>query len=94
MFPKGDTPQKAQDFYEYLQGHHETQNRVVTWDVDWTSLAWMWGFVFVLVLVLLLWVMQYRTTRQRTGIYPVDRSAAGHRKPPGLRRSSSWYSPP
>jgi len=73
MFPKGDTPQKAQDFYDYLQGHHETENRVVTWNVDWTSLAWLWGFVFVLVLVLLLWVMQYRTTRQRTGIYPVDR---------------------
>ena len=72
MFPKGDTPQKAQDFYEYLQAHHETENRVATWHVDWMSLAWMWGFVVVLVLVLLLWVKQYRTTRQRTGIYPVD----------------------
>ena len=49
MFPKGDTPQKAQDFYEYLQGHHETEHRVATWTVDWMSLAWMWGFVFVLV---------------------------------------------
>jgi len=26
----------------------------------------------VLVLTLLLWVKQYRTTRQRTGLYPVD----------------------
>jgi hypothetical protein len=72
MFPKGDSPEKARQFYDYLQGHHETENRVATWHVDWTSLAWMWGFVFVLVLALLLWVKQYRTTRQRTGIYPVD----------------------
>lgn len=73
MLPSGDSPQKARAFYEYLQGHHESQNRVATWHVDWTSLAWMWGFVFVLVFALLLWVAQYRTTRQRTGIYPVDR---------------------
>jgi hypothetical protein len=73
MLPKGDTPQKAQEFYNYLQAHHETDSRVVTWNVDWVSLAWMWGFVFVLVFILLMWVMQYRTTRQRTGIYPVDR---------------------
>jgi hypothetical protein len=73
MLPSGDSPQKARAFYDYLQAHHETESRVVTWHVDWTSLAWMWGFVFVLVFVLLLWVMQYRTTRQRTGIYPVDR---------------------
>jgi hypothetical protein len=73
MLPSGDTPQKARDFYEYLQGHHETEHRVATWHVDWTSLAWMWGFVAVLALVLLIWVKQYRTTRQRTGIYPVDR---------------------
>ena len=26
----------------------------------------------MLILVLLLWVKQYRTTRQRSGIYPVD----------------------
>jgi hypothetical protein len=73
MLPKGDTPQKAQEFYNYLQAHHETDSRVVTWNVDWVSLAWMWGFVFVLVFILLIWVMQYRTTRQRTGIYPIDR---------------------
>jgi hypothetical protein len=73
MLPSGDSPQKARAFYEYLQGHHETESRVATWNVDWTSLAWMWGFVFVLVFALLLWVMQYRTTRQRAGPYPVDR---------------------
>jgi len=73
MFPRGDTPEKAREFYLYLQGHHETENRVATWHVDWTSIAWMWGFLVVVVLALLLWVKQYRTTRQRTGIYPVDR---------------------
>jgi hypothetical protein len=72
-FPTGDSPQKAQEFYLYLQGHHETEHRVATWHVDWVSVAWLWGFVIVLVVALVLWVMQYRTTRQRTGIYPVDR---------------------
>jgi hypothetical protein len=71
-FPKGDSPQVAQDFYHYLQGHHETEARVATWHVDWISLAWLWGFVVVLVLALLVWTKQYRTTRQRTGIYPID----------------------
>jgi hypothetical protein len=73
MFPSGDTPEKARDFYQYLQGHHETEGRVETWHVDWLSIAWLWGFLIVLVVALLLWVKQYRTTRQRTGIYPVDR---------------------
>jgi hypothetical protein len=72
MFPKGDTPEKAREFYLYLQGHHETEGRVATWHVDWLSLAWLWGFLIVLVLALLLWVKQYRPTRQRTGIYPID----------------------
>ena len=72
MFPTGDTPEKARDFYLYLQGHHESEGRVATWHVDWMSLAWLWGFLIVLVLALLIWVRQYRTTRQRTGIYPID----------------------
>jgi hypothetical protein len=72
-FPEGDTPDKVRDFYLYLQGHHQTEGRVNTWHVDWTALAWLWGFVLVLVVALLFWVKQYRTTRQRTGIYPVDR---------------------
>jgi H+/Cl- antiporter ClcA len=70
--PSGDSPEKARQFFEYLQGHHETDYRVATWTVDWMSLAWLWGFVAVITLGLLLWVWQYRTTRQRTGIYPVD----------------------
>jgi hypothetical protein len=70
--PSGDTPEKAQDFYLYLNGHQETTHPIQTWHVDWMSLAWLWGFVLALVVVLLLWVRQYRTTRQRTGIYPVD----------------------
>ncbi len=70
--PKGDTPQKAEDYYHYLIAHHESEHRVVTWHVDWLSLAWLWGFVAALVLILLLWIWQYRTTRQKTGIYPID----------------------
>ena len=49
----------------------------MTWDVDWTALSWMWGFVIVLVLILVLWVRQYRSTRQVTGISPLD-SWAGY----------------
>lgn len=70
--PTGDSPEKVQDFYLYLQGHQETTRPVESWHVDWMSLAWLWGFVLALVIVLFLWVRQYRTTRQRTGIYPVD----------------------
>jgi hypothetical protein len=72
MMPSGDTPEKARQFYLYLQGHHESDGRIATWHVDWMSVAWLWGFVIVLVVGTLLWVRQYRTTRQRTGIYPVD----------------------
>ena len=70
--PKGDTPQKAHDYYQYLLSHHETERRSATWHVDWMSLAWMWGFVAALVLILLWWVGQYRTTRHKERIYPVD----------------------
>ena len=70
--PSGDSPQKAQAFYEYLQAHHETEHRVATWTVDWYGLAWLWGFVAALSLILIWWIWQYRTTRQRTGVYPVD----------------------
>jgi hypothetical protein len=72
MMPSGDTPEKARQFYLYLQGHHESDGRIATWHVDWMSLAWLWGFLIVLALGTLLWVKQYRSTRQRTGIYPVD----------------------
>ena len=71
--PTGDSPATAEKYYLYLQGHHESDGRVVTWHVDWFSLAWLWGFVIAMILVILLWVWQYRTTRQRPGIYPVDR---------------------
>ena len=70
--PSGDTPGKAQQYYHYLQGHQETQYRAATWHVHWLDLAWLWGFLIVLGLVILLWLWQYRTTRQKTGIYPVD----------------------
>ena len=70
--PSGDTPQKAHVYYQYLLSHHESEHRVETWHVDWTALAWEWGFVGALCLALILWVWQYCSTRQRTGIYPVD----------------------
>jgi hypothetical protein len=66
--PSGDSPQKAQQYYHYLQGHQETLQRPDTWHVHWLDLAWLWGFVIALLLVILLWLRQYRTTRQRTGI--------------------------
>src|ERR1041384_7041698 len=70
--PRGDTPQKAQDYYQYLLSHHTTEHRVETWHVDWLSLAWEWGFVVALCLVFLLWVGHSRTPRQKPGISPVD----------------------
>ena len=68
--PSGDSPQKAQQYFHYLQGHDQTYYRAATWHVHWLDLAWLWGFAIALLLVILLWLWQYRTTRQR--IYPVD----------------------
>ena len=70
--PSGDSPQQARAYYEYLLAHHETERRPATWSVNWMSLAWLWGFVAALVLILLWWIWQYRTTRQKTNLYPVD----------------------
>jgi hypothetical protein len=70
--PSGDSPDDVRDIYVYLQGHHATDGRIATWHVDWLSIAWLWGFVAVLTFGVLFWVKQYRTTRQRTGIYPLD----------------------
>ena len=70
--PSGSSPEKARQFYEYLLAHHETERRVKTWYIDWLSLAWMWGFVAALCVILIFWIWQYRSTRQRTGVYPVD----------------------
>src|SRR5205814_2720995 len=53
--PSGDTPQKAHVYYQYLLSHHESEHRVETWHVDWTALAWEWGFVGALCLALILW---------------------------------------
>jgi hypothetical protein len=69
--PSGDSPQKAQQFYDYLLAHHETERPVQEWHVNWYSLGWLWGFVAALAVILLWWVWQYRTTRQR-GMYLVD----------------------
>jgi hypothetical protein len=70
--PSGDSPQKAQQYYHYLQGHQETMQRPDTWHIHWLDLAWLWGFVIVLTLAILLWVWQYRSTRQKRALYPVD----------------------
>jgi ABC-type uncharacterized transport system permease subunit len=68
--PSGDSPHTAQQYYLYLQGHHQNDGRVVTWTVDWLSIAWLWGFLVALILAILLWIWQYRSTRQR--LYPID----------------------
>jgi hypothetical protein len=72
--PKGDSPQKAQDYYHYLQAHQIVPHgRDATWHVDWSSLLWDWGFLVVLTFLILLWVWQYRTTRSSSmGISPID----------------------
>ena len=70
--PSGDSPQEAREFYDYLMAHHQTEHRVNTWSVDWFSLAWMWGFVAALSVILIWWIWQYRSTRQKAGIYSVD----------------------
>ena len=69
--PSGDSPAKAQQYYDYLQSHDQTFYVPATWHVHWLDLAWLWGFVIALCLVVILWIWQYRTTRQR-GVYPVD----------------------
>jgi hypothetical protein len=71
--PSGDSPRVAEQYYHYLQSQQlEPHGRTVTWHVDWTALAWMWGFVIVLAVMLLLWIRQYRSTRHRAGIFPLD----------------------
>jgi hypothetical protein len=61
--PSGDSPQKAQEFYNYLLSHHETERPVEAWYVNWYS---------ALCVILIWWVRQYRTTRQKTGLYLID----------------------
>jgi hypothetical protein len=70
--PSGDTPAKAQAYYHYLNAHQLTMQRPATWEVRWLDLAWLWGFAIALSVVVLLWVWQYRSTRQKANIYPVD----------------------
>src|SRR5204862_3136967 len=70
--PSGESPQHAEQFYQYLLAHHQTEHDADTWHVNWFSLAWLWGFLIALALILILWAWQYRTTRQRPGLYPVD----------------------
>jgi hypothetical protein len=70
--PSGDSPIKAQHYYQYLQAHQQSMQAPATWNVRWVDLAWLWGFVIVLSLTLVFWIWQNRSTRQRAGMYPVD----------------------
>src|SRR5947207_13900734 len=70
--PNRASPEYAREYYRYFQGHQATLRVPKTGTVDWLSLAWMWGFVVVLTLAIVWWIWQNRTTRQRTGIYPID----------------------
>jgi hypothetical protein len=72
--PTGDSAQKAQDYYLYLQGHQlAPHGRTATWHVDWTALGWMWGFALAVSLILVVWVRDYRSSHPPTGIAPLDR---------------------
>jgi hypothetical protein len=73
--PTGDTPEKAQSYYRFLQSHHETNGEVKSWHVLWDSLGWEWGFAAALIVGFVLWIVQYRSTHRRAGLYPVDRWA-------------------
>jgi hypothetical protein len=70
--PSGDSPAKVQQYYDYIQSHDQTNYVPATWHVHWLDLAWLWGFAIGLLVVILWWTWQYRSTRQRSGIYPVD----------------------
>jgi hypothetical protein len=70
--PTGDSPEDVRSYYEYLLSHHTIDGREATWQIDWFAVAWLWGFVAVMCVAIFLWIRQYRTTRQRPGIYPVD----------------------
>jgi heme/copper-type cytochrome/quinol oxidase subunit 2 len=70
--PTGDSPQTAEQYYLYLQGHQlEPHGRVETWHIDWTSLAWLWGFVLIVILILFVWIRDYRSHREP--LSPLDR---------------------
>ena len=72
--PRGDSVQKVNDYYHYLQARQLTPHgRTETWHVDWVALRWLWGFAIVLALILLIWIRDYRSTPTRTGIMPLDR---------------------
>jgi hypothetical protein len=72
--PTGDSVQKVHDYYLYLQGHQlAPHGRTETWNVDWSSLAWVWGFVVVVSILLVAWIRDYRSSHPQTGISPLDR---------------------
>ena len=71
--PSGDSPQKAQAYYHYLNAHQQTMQRAATWHVRLARRSRGSGASRSRSsVILLLWVWQYRSTRQKAGIYPVD----------------------
>jgi hypothetical protein len=72
--PRGDSLPKVHEYYDYLLSRQQSPHgRIETWHVDWTALAWMWGFVIALGLILIVWVRDYRSSRPQVGISPLDR---------------------
>jgi hypothetical protein len=70
--PTGDTPDVVDRYITFLQSHHQTNGQLVTWHINGDSLGWVFGILAMIVLGLILWVWQYRTTRRRSFLYPVD----------------------
>lgn len=64
-------PSQPDAYYQYLQAHHQSDDPLKNWTVDWLSLAWMWGFMIVISVLTLLWIQQYRHSRQ-SEVYEVD----------------------
>jgi hypothetical protein len=72
--PRGDSVQKVQDYYHYLQARQlSPHGRTETWHIDWVALRWLWGFVIVLAIILLWWIRDYRSSWVKTGISQLDR---------------------
>ena len=69
----GDSPQTWDSYYHFMQSHMQTNSPLVTWHTLWDSLGWVWGFIGILTIGTLLWVQQYRSTRRRNRLAPLER---------------------
>jgi len=70
--PTGDDPTTALQYYAYLDREQVRGTRVDTWHTWWPALGWMYGILLLLAVVTVLWVYQYRSTRQRMGVYQTE----------------------